>query len=121
MSWALHPRLRSLAGRANPWRSGPDGHGAAQALGELVGDVAGVEVREDQHVGPARHGAARRLLADRREAMRAASACSSPSTARFGAFLLTMARAATHLVHAGMLGGAPGGEAQEGHAGLHAA
>src|SRR5512133_131603 len=23
MSWALHPRLRSLAGRASPWSSGP--------------------------------------------------------------------------------------------------
>ena len=53
MSSAEQPRDRSCTGRASPWSSGPIGPRAGQPLGQLVGDVAGVEVGEDQHVGAA--------------------------------------------------------------------
>ena len=50
MSSTLAPRERSLTGRANPCRIGPTAVAPPRCRAELVGDVAGVEVREDEHV-----------------------------------------------------------------------
>ena len=63
---------------------------AAEALGDLVADVAGLDLGEDEGVGIARDLAAGELqLADDRET--AASNCISPSIATSGAFSFAMA------------------------------
>ena len=72
-SCAEHPRERSLTGRRQALQQRSQRPGACQALGQLVGDVAGVEVGKDQHVGPARDRTARRLpLGDVRNQCRVA-------------------------------------------------
>ena len=53
MSSTDAPRERSLTGRAKPCRIGPIACAPPRCCAELVGDVAGVEVGEHQHVGSA--------------------------------------------------------------------
>ena len=50
ISSTLAPRDKSLTGRLKPCRMGPDSLRAGQVLGELIADVAGVEVGEYQYV-----------------------------------------------------------------------
>ena len=61
MSSTEQPRDRSFTGFSSPCRIGPTRARARDPLHQLVADVAGVEVREDEHVRLARHRAARRL------------------------------------------------------------
>ena len=43
-------RERSCTGRARPCKSGPEGPRAGQPLGQLVGDVTGIEVGKDENI-----------------------------------------------------------------------
>ena len=47
------PRCSTCTGLRQAHQDGPDGFGAADALQQLVGDVAGFQVGEDQDVGAA--------------------------------------------------------------------
>ena len=57
---------------------------SAEALCDLVSDVATVQIGEDEHVGPAGNGESGALAAPI-AGTQAASNCSSPSTAKSGA------------------------------------
>ena len=77
MSSQSAPRERSLAGRREALQDRPEGLGPTDALRDLVGDVAGVEAREDEDVGlpgddatPAPCAARRRRRRRRRTAAR---------------------------------------------------
>ena len=77
-------------------RSGPGGWGrkrrSRQALGDLIADVAGLDLREDEGVGVASHlGAGELLLAH--HGGDAASNCISPSMASSGAAALAFSQA----------------------------
>ena len=56
------PRDTSLTGLFSPWKIGPNAAAPPEPLGDLVGDVARVEVREDEDVGLAAERAVRALL-----------------------------------------------------------
>lgn len=77
-------------GRVQALEDGAVGFIAAQALCNLIADVAGLDAREDEGIGIARDlGAGELQLADDRET--AASNCISPSMARSGASSLAFA------------------------------
>ena len=63
----LHDVFRLAAARkvvggfGEPLQNGPDGFAPAEALRQLVTDIAGVQVREDQHIRASRHRRTRRL------------------------------------------------------------
>ena len=50
MSWAFEPRETSAAGRSSPSRMFAIGVGVTDEADQFAGNVAGVQVGEDQHV-----------------------------------------------------------------------
>jgi hypothetical protein len=61
MSPGLQPRERSFTGLATALEHGAEGVGAGEPLGDLVADVAALEIREDQDVRVALDGSVRVL------------------------------------------------------------
>ena len=99
-------------------------HGAvgievAQALGDLVADVAGVDLREDEGVGVACHGGAGELQLAHHGGDGGVELHLAVDV-EVGVGGLDLLGGLAHLVHGGALAGAVGGVAQHGHLGLDA-
>ena len=114
MSSTLAPRDRSAKRTREALQDRPDRPRAAQILAHLVGDVAGVEVGEHQHVGSScDRDRLPSLFFAATAGTNAASACISPSIASSGARARAMTSARTHLVHMGVRRAAFGREGQQ--------
>ena len=86
MSGTVQPRLRSFTGLAQALQDRADRHRVRRALNRLVGDVAGVEVGEDEHGRPAGHLAVRQLeRGHRRRRRRRRTGSAPPPSAPGGA------------------------------------
>ena len=59
MSSTLAPRDRSLIGARKALQKRTDCPGAAEPLYEFIPDIAGIEIRKNQHIRSARHRAER--------------------------------------------------------------
>lgn len=99
--------------------NGAVGGEAAQALGNLIANVAGLNLREDKGIGVAATLEPGNFCCPT-TGDTAASNCISPSMASSGAAALALSQAFFTLVHRVTLAGALGGIAQEGNLGVNA-
>ncbi len=119
MSSTEQPRERSFAGFGQTLEDRSHRARAAHAFRDLVADVAGVEVGEDQHVGPSGDRRARRL---RSGDGRGQSGVELELAIDIEAWiaLASDVEGGSHLSHPGMIGAAFGGEGQQRHSGFDA-